>query len=286
MTCPPQPGRLPDFLLVGAARAGTTTLARWLNAHPHCHISPEKEIFFFDSDELWAQGPGWYCSRFSQARRDQLVGEASTSYIFYEAVAERMASIVPEAKLIAIVRHPVDRAYSHYCFIRMLRDLYGPPEKRDFATAVREELDGCVERTREYVARGYYAEQLERLLSFYPTQQLKILLFDDLANAPRTVWHQLAEFLGLTPLPEPRHITRPVNATQAYKLQLFERLVRSARHKWDRPPSALSSRIDAWNQRRLPPMSPKLRELLIEHYRPHNIRLERMLSRNLPTWNA
>src|ERR1051326_983405 len=103
--------RLPTFLIIGAGRSGTTSLARYLGSHPHVFMARAKEMHFFDSDSKTRE---WYRPRFAEARRQTAVGEATPNYLYEPAAIKRMAAIVPEARLIAILRDPVDRAYSHY----------------------------------------------------------------------------------------------------------------------------------------------------------------------------
>jgi hypothetical protein len=108
------PGRLPNFLIVGAMKSGTTSLARYLGAHPQAYVAPEKEINFFERGYVWNRGVDWYASRFEGAGDALAVGEASPSYMYWPTAIERMASVVPDARLIALLRDPVERAYSHY----------------------------------------------------------------------------------------------------------------------------------------------------------------------------
>src|SRR6266480_7948081 len=105
---------LPDFLILGAQKAGTTALYAYLRQHPEITGPSWKEVSFFDRH--YARGEAWYRGNFpnSLRARGKLVGEASPSYLFHPLAPERVAGLVPEAKLIALVRNPVDRAYSHY----------------------------------------------------------------------------------------------------------------------------------------------------------------------------
>ena len=109
--------RLPDFIIIGAAKAGTTTLHHYLDLNPQIYMSSPKEPCFFSDDEIYVKGVDWYSSLFSSAKPDQACGEASTRYSPYPQYTEaapRMAELLPHVKLIYIMRHPVDRAYSHH----------------------------------------------------------------------------------------------------------------------------------------------------------------------------
>src|SRR5947208_14127778 len=103
--------RLPDFLIVGAMKAGTTSLAAWLRAHPDVFMPPQKEIHFFDAQ--WERGVPWYADQFAGAPEGALVGEATPAYMVTTAFLDRMASVVPNARLLVVLREPVARAWSH-----------------------------------------------------------------------------------------------------------------------------------------------------------------------------
>ena len=102
---------LPNYLIIGAPKCGTTSLAAWLDEHPQVYMVPEKELHFFSG--YWEQGLDWYEQCFVPNGKP-LVGEASPSYLENPVARERIASVLPGAKLIAMMRNPVDRAYSQY----------------------------------------------------------------------------------------------------------------------------------------------------------------------------
>lgn len=105
---------LPNFLIVGAARAGTTSLYYYLKQHPDVFMSPKKEIDFFDVDKNFEKGLDWYERYFEGYTGQKAIGEASPLYMYLEKVPKRIAKVIPDVKLIFILRNPVDRAYSHY----------------------------------------------------------------------------------------------------------------------------------------------------------------------------
>src|SRR5437879_3262477 len=98
--------RLPDLLIVGAMKAGTTSLAAWLRAHPQVFMTEEKELHFFDA--RWARGVDWYHEQFAAAPETVLAGEATPAYMVRPVFIERMASVVPGARLLVMLRNPVD----------------------------------------------------------------------------------------------------------------------------------------------------------------------------------
>ncbi|HET7555890.1 MAG TPA: sulfotransferase domain-containing protein [Gaiellaceae bacterium] len=201
---------LPDFLVLGAQKAGTTALYTYLRRHPDLAGPSWKEVSFFDRH--WVRGVAWYRGNFpNNARtRGKLVGEASPSYLFHPLAPERVQEVVPEARLVALVRNPVDRALSHYNHeVALGRE---PLPFEEALDAEDERLRGEVERmladpeyfSREwwghtYKARGRYAEQLERWLAVFPQEQLLVVPTDDLAADPGGAYGRVLAFLGVQP---------------------------------------------------------------------------------------
>jgi hypothetical protein len=201
---------LPDFLVLGAQKAGTTALYEYLRRHPQISGPSWKEVSFFDRH--WARGESWYRGNFPNVARTRgkHVGEASPSYVFHPLAPRRVQEVVPEARLIVLVRNPVDRALSQYNHeVALGRE----PLPFEEALDVEEErLRGEQERmaadpryfSREwwshtYKARGRYAEQLERWLAVFPREQLLVLPSDDLGSEPARAHAQVLEFLGASP---------------------------------------------------------------------------------------
>jgi hypothetical protein len=195
---------LPDFLILGAQKAGTTALYAYLRWHPDITGPSFKEVSFFDRH--YARGEPWYRAHLPLRRR-ALVGEASPSYLFHPQAPERVARMLPEARLIALLRNPVERAFSHYQHeVALGRE----PLSFDDATDREDErMRGELERMLRdpsyfshawwnytYVARGRYAEQLERWYAAFPREQLLVLLTDELAADTADTYRRVLDFLG------------------------------------------------------------------------------------------
>jgi hypothetical protein len=201
---------LPDFLVLGAQKAGTTALYEYLRRHPQITGPSWKEVSFFDRH--WARGESWYRGNFPNLARTRgkLVSEASPSYVFHPLAPQRVQEVVPEARLIVLVRNPVDRALSQYNHeVALGRE---PLPFEEALDAEEERLRGEQERmaadpryfSREwwshtYKARGRYAEQLQRWLAVFPREQLLVLPTDDLGSDPAQAHAQVLEFLGASP---------------------------------------------------------------------------------------
>jgi hypothetical protein len=222
---------LPSFLIIGAQRAGTTSLFRYLLAHPDVSgpsggdaaVWWVKETHFFD--EKYSKGVDWYRSFFplegTRRRRrkrghDLLAGEATPYYMFHPAVPARAAATLPDVRLIALLRDPVERAYSHYQMMsRTGREklsfeeaLAAEPERLE---GVEEALMGETEmllpsghrahhqhRHRAYFARGLYADQLGRWLEHFEREQLLVVPTEDLLARPAETYGDVLGFLGLS----------------------------------------------------------------------------------------
>jgi hypothetical protein len=205
---------LPHFLVIGAQKAGTTALYAYLRWHPGITGPSWKEVSFFDRH--WWRGEAWYRGQFPLRAGERLVGEASPSYLFHPLAPERARSLVPDAKLVALLRNPVDRAYSQYQHeVALGRE---PLSFEDALAAEDDRLAGEVERLVEdprafsrawwdhtYAARGRYAEQLERWLAVFPREQLLVVPTEELGERPAETYAAILAFLGAEPYELPSY---------------------------------------------------------------------------------
>lgn len=211
----------PDYLLIGTKRGGTTSLARWLLDHPDVRglypaAERRKGAYFFDIN--YHRGHGWYRSHFPvraihefrgrRRRRHQLIGDATPYYLHHPHAADRAGRHVPNAKIIVLVRHPVDRAVGHWA-----ERTRNGVETLDFGEALRAEaarLTGEEQRMIDdptyvsfahqhfsYVDQGRYARGLKRWRHAFPPEQILVLRSEDLYADPATVYRQVLDFLEL-----------------------------------------------------------------------------------------
>jgi hypothetical protein len=256
---------LPDYLVIGSQRCGTSSLYRYLLEHPAALQALPKEVHFFDRNENYCRGEAWYKSHFPTAASQAVVqrrtgvrpatGETTPNYLFHPRVPRRVADMLPDVKLIALLRNPVDRAHSSYWHrvaqgfepLRTFEEALEAEAERTRGEldrmAADESYDSVSLRRYAYVSNGLYADQLERWLRYFPPERLLIIrsedLFEDAAATVRTV----CRFLGL---PELR--------LRRYKVY-----------------NTLTSRT----------LDPATRRRLAEFYRPHNQRLYELIGRNL-----
>jgi hypothetical protein len=196
---------LPDFLILGAQKTGTTALYAYLRWHPQITGPSFKEVSFFDRH--YARGERWYRAHMPVAR-SAVVGEASPSYLLHPLAPERAARMVPGARLIALLRNPVERAFSQY-----QHEVVLGRETLSFEDALTQEderMRGEVDRmlgdpayfsyawwNYTYAARGRYAEQLERWYDAFPREQVLVVLTDDLAADTAGTYARVLDFLGV-----------------------------------------------------------------------------------------
>ena len=205
----PRPRPLPGLLIPGAMKGGTTSLFRYLAAHPQLAPAPRKEVHFFDRH--FQRGPGWYRRPFARGRRPDAIPFESTPYLMFEPRApDRVRGLIPEARLVFLLRDPVDRAFSHYHNNRRLGR-----EPLDFASALDAEDDRTLReeerllaeprhvswphRLYSYRRRGLYAEQLLRWRARFPTAQMLVVDSGRLFADPAAVISDVLDFLGLEP---------------------------------------------------------------------------------------
>ncbi len=244
---------MPDFVIIGAQKGGTTFLYHLLIQHPLVKPAVRKEVHFFDRH--FEKGIEWYRQSFPDPKwkggRKIITGEASPSYLIHPLVAERMAETVPQARLIVILRNPVDRAFSHYQM-----QVKRGQEPRAFEEVVEAELtrlraegnetaegtshDGFEQQMKLlYLSRGVYVDQLLRWRKFFSTEQMLVLSSEGLFERPVETLKVVLDFLDL-----------PGWEPEASEL-------RKKRHKGD------------YEQE----MDPSTRRRLEEFFEPHNGRL-------------
>jgi hypothetical protein len=189
-------GGLPNFLIIGAMRSGTSSLAYYLRAHPDVFMAGNKELHFFT--DRYDRGLDWYRHQFEGSAGHTAIGEATPTYMYDPVAVERMSTVLPDAKLVAVLRNPVDRAYSHYW-----HQVEKQRESASFADAVAAEstrlagTSGIERRAWAYLEKGRYLEQLNKVCAVYPREALHVLLFEDLRDRPGEVFDALCGLLGV-----------------------------------------------------------------------------------------
>ncbi|MFM8305443.1 MAG: sulfotransferase family protein [Actinomycetota bacterium] len=215
---------MPNFFVIGANRAGTTSLHHYLSQHPQVYMSPVKEPNYFNP-EAGREHPLWpnratpamtleeYQALFAGVTGETAIGESSTVYLTILGAPERIRVAVPDARLVALLRNPIDRAFSDYSLHRS----WGT-ESLSFADAVTAELDhdGPVAgRMRGYVRTGFYGQSLTRYLEVFERAQLRVYLYEDLMSDPDALLRDLFGFLDVD-------LSTKVDTTARHNASQFE----------------------------------------------------------------
>ncbi len=181
-------GALPNLVVIGGLKCGTTSLHHYLNLHPEIAMSRPKELNFFVAELNWELGPDWYASHFD--RSAPVRGETSPHYTNrprFEGVAERMASLIGEARIVYMVRDPIDRMLSHY-----LHNVGGGYESRPLAEALADPASAYVDRSR-------YAMQIEPYLAAFAAERIAIVSREQLRDDREATMRRLFELCGVDP---------------------------------------------------------------------------------------
>ena len=266
---------LPDFIVIGAMKAGTTALWRYLRAHSEVFMANPKEVQFFSRN--WDEGWEWYEARFADGGAASAVGEASPSYadVHFSEVPERIASRLPDIRLIYLVRNPVDRVASQY-----LHSLARGLEDKSIEDAVHS--DGS------YLGINEYATVIERYLEHFSRSQLLVLQSESLRDDREPTLSRILEFIGVDPRERHRDMTREHYRADQKPGDLKLAAVRARTTPLLRRTTSLGARVSPrWLERRylsLSTMPPGLRDEIAEAARPQIQRLRAYLDPSFDGW--
>jgi hypothetical protein len=270
--------RLPNFIIVGAMKAGTTTFHHYL-ADLDDVFMPGYEVQFFNNDAEYARGLSRYERLFRAGESKAVVGERTTTYSYVPSVPQRIHRHLPDVKLIWIFREPAARTYSHYW-----HSAKSGNERLSFAEAIAREPER-IKRDffRGYARRSHYAEQVERYLQFFPKERMLFLLFEEFVRDPAGTLNRTLEFLSVDHRINavvPKH-DHPTYAPRWLHLQW------AARRLFEKnKPFRLVSRFNRGNEPGYPKMSEEMRAHLKETFREPNRRLSQLTGLDLGIWDA
>lgn len=251
---------IPNWLCVGVPKAGTTSLYSCLKDHPEIWIPESKETHFFSSPD-YEKGMDWYLDKFYKgADPAKAVGELTPKYLIHKDAPRRIQSkLKKDIKLLVILRHPIDRAWSHYChsYERFRKFSFRPTEDLSFEQALEaeperlsmpDEYSWTHGMWNAYYYTGLYATHLKNWFSVFDREQFLIMTLEDLIDNTRETVDNIADHLG---------IARFDSVPEFPKSNSFSR----------------------------PDLKEETRRMLIERYRPHNEELEELLGRSFDSWN-
>ncbi len=282
---------LPNFLIIGAHKAGTSSLYHYLREHPEVYMPSLKEARFFAYD---ANNPDHrkkipktypittmeaYEALFQEVKDEKAIGEASPEYLNNARAAARIRECLPNVKLIASLRNPVDRTYSEY----LMRCRSGN-EKRSISQAIQS--------NERWVQTGLYYEKLKRYMDLNSTSQIEVVIFDDLVQDPLNIVRKLFTFLGVDKnyIPDVSKQYNPGGIQKNIILNSFFNTLKNNSIKKSIKlvmPESLMSFGRNLRQRNLakpPPLSPEIREQMFALFRDDILRLQDLIQRDLSSW--
>lgn len=298
----------PNFLVIGATKSGTTSLYNYLKQHPQIYLTPVKEtnFFAFMDQRVNFRGPGdqnkinrtsvtdWegYNAQFSAVNRESAIGEISPLYMYFPMTAQRIYDAAPAVKLIAILRNPVDRAYSNYLHLR--RD--GREPCAEFSDAIAQEKKRIEENWGpfwHYQALGFYGEQLGRYYQLFNKEQIRIYLYDEFVRDPRSVLKDIFHFFevdesvrpnlemqyNVSGIPKNPKLHQLLTKTNYFK-QITKRLLPD---RTRRNAQILLTRIRNRNLMK-PNLDQTIRQKLRDLYQEDILLTQKLIGKNLSYW--
>ncbi len=301
---------LPDFLIIGAGKSGTTSLDNYLKQHPQIFIPSMKEPNFFgyervnrsdlekDPQELKhytksvTDLPG-YLSLFAGARPDHVKGETSNTYLYHQDAPERIHYYHPSIKLIAILRQPAERLWSRY--LHLSRD--GRLPTRNFEDCL--DKNSIWWRRNDLIPEGFYCKYLLRYFKIFPRDQIRIYLFEEFNRAPLEVLANIFEFLGVDTAFGP-DLSVKYNESGIIKNKKFDRIIGTEGLLQKTAKSVLGSHysklkdstvVQSWitslrrKNLKKPKLNPRIKSVLTHEVYGEDIRqLQRLIGRDLSHW--
>lgn len=291
---------LPNFLIIGAAKAGTTALHEYLQQHPQIYMTPNKEtnFFAFEGQEINFQGIGdealkefsitdlsAYQAQFSNVTQELAIGEACPSYLYYPQAASRIKKYIPDARLIVILRHPLDRAYAN--FLHTVRDDREP--HTDFALALQDEatrIENNWEWFWHYIQVGFYGKQLKHYYEIFAPSQIKVYLYEDLKTNAIATLQDIFRWLEVDDTFVPDMTLRP-NKSGMPKNQLLHQILTKPNPVKTllKPlfPAKLRQKIQHQNLNK-PQISQEVKQYLLDLYRADILLSQDLINRDLEPW--
>ena len=298
---------IPSFLFIGTGKAGSTSLYHYLDEHPEVFMSPVKETNFFsyEGGRPNFSGPGdlqslahkttitsiqEYKNNFQGITNERAIGEVSPSYLYIPQAPQRIKKYIPSAKMIVILRHPVDRAYSNF----QHRTNLGLEPLTDFSEAISQEKTRIEKNwapTWHYLEQGFYYKQLKRYFDLFERSQFKIYLFEDWLSDKLGLMREVFDFIGVDPSFTPNMITKYNISGKPKSMALNNFLTNQNPIKTilkkalpQKVCNQLTLNVQMANLQKLPKLSPQVRQQLNQVYEQDILKLQNLIDRELSSW--
>lgn len=298
---------MPNFIIIGAAKSGTSSLYYYLKQHPEIYMpasrdNKEPDFFTLEGESIQRMGPNGlftmnnaitdlasYQQLFAEVKDERAIGEASTSYIYSEKAPERIKRYIPDAKIIAILRDPAERAFSHFLFSLS----NGREPIPDFAKTLAQEEDRITNNWSfqwHHKRRGFYYQQLKRYYDSFDVDQIRVYLFEDIKNNPLELTQNIFEFLEVNSSFKP-NVKKRHNPTNVPKNQTLNKLFNRPNPikdsiKYFLPMGLRQNIANTIKKKNLgkPELSKKIRKQLIDEYKEDIFQLQDLINRDLSRW--
>jgi hypothetical protein len=294
---------LPNFIGIGAPKSGTTWLAKCLGEHPDVFMAPVKETEFWKFEDAERRLPD-YAAYFAGSRDERAIGEFSVRYLSFPGVPERIRRAMPNVRLIASLRNPIDQVYSNYWHLKRQNfNLHNPKE-------APRSIEETIERYRDFLLTpARYAAHLEGWYAQFPRNQLLLILYDDIEQRPAKVLERAFAFLEVDPKFQPPSMTAKGTAVRQGTSPKSEKAARWHAKIYDRLVGSIYSPMKRWMgtgraarikealrvrpmmerifmQQGYPPMSAETRLLLKKEFAPEIERLTQLTGLDFSRWKS
>lgn len=292
---------MPNFLVVGAAKAGTTSLHYYLSQHPQVYMSRIKEPRFFalEGELLNFRNPDQDINRtsittledyqklFQGVTNEIAIGETSPLYLYSPKAVDRIKYYIPDAKLITVLRNPVDRAFS--CHSHLIQEGYELLSFAQGLQAEEERIQNNWAHLWHYRKGGYYYTQVKQYFDAFDFEQIRVYLYEDLSSNSTTIIQDIYHFLGVDSTFQP-DLTR-MNVSGIPKSRFLHNLFKRNPIKTALKPlfpvdlrKQIARQVKAWNLQEKPTLPSEIRAQLVEDYRDDILKLEGLIQRDLSKW--
>ncbi|MBE9046261.1 sulfotransferase [Pleurocapsales cyanobacterium LEGE 10410] len=301
--------KLPNFLIVGAAKSGTSSLCDYLKQHPQVYMPVTKEPNFFVFEGLNLppfSGPAdphtlyqrlykhsitnfeSYQELFQGVSQERAIGEASVRYLYFPQAAERIKKYIPNVKLILILRNPIDRLYSHYLMMKVRYRL----EPLSLARAIEQEEERVSNNWGwdwHYVRVGMYYHQVKHYLSLFDRKQIKVFLYDDFCTNPLGVFQEVCQYIDVddTFLPDMSKRNRKAYWPRSFTVDWLlsdSNLFRTSLLRFlpEKAYQGIVRHGKRLNSTSIPPMSSDIQAKLVAVFKEDILNLQQLIQRELP----
>lgn len=282
--------KLVDVMIAGAEKSGTTSLASYLSQHPSIVSHRQLEMAYFVRDTEYDLGYNEAIKKYySDSKAGQIILAKTVDVMYFNATMKRLHQHNPHCKIIVVLRDPVSRAYSAYWHKRSV----GLEESETFEEALLNDSKTGINHVNHfYRDRGIYYRQIQSLYDCFGTNQVSVILLDDLIADPDKIMHEILDFVGVDQIKI--NTSRKSNVAKTTKSKLIPRLLNSSRPIKGVFKAILPYRyiltvresIEQMNNKsfEVPKIIPQTKRELSEFYKPHNQELEKLLGRSLTHW--